>query len=950
MSRRRGGLGRGRSADPIGSGGVPDVPRVTRGAARLMSVWLRLCLATTPTNFRERYGREVAEDFRTMLAARMPAGTYPVVGFGLRSGVDLAVQGLRERLRNGRAPGGHGAPPPSHRPGGTLHGLGSDLRFAARGLSRDRGFAVAAVTVLALGIGANTAVFSALRVAVLAPPPFPEPERLVVVDLTIQRGADAPFRSLAWSFPKFEALLEAPPRALEAVAGYANRSAILTGAGPAEMVSLEVVTPRYFDIVGGAPVLGRPFSPAETTAGEAAVVILSHELWNSRFAGADDVLGRTITLNGRTLTVVGVAPQDFDGITGGARLWMPMGAVGEVFSPFMLEASGAHWFHALGRLAPGATTEEAVAQMVSAGDGISDLFPPSNSNRAFSGSARALLDVRSNERARSAVVFLTLAAVLVLLVACANLSGLMLVRARRRAKDGVIRAAIGASRWRLVRASMIESLLLAVAGGLTGIAVAVGGTRAMAAAWPDSFLSGGDGVLRATRPETLGVDPVVLSFAVALTAGAALLFGIGPALRISRSDLDAGLRDGTGATRRRGKVLGMDAASTLVGVQVAMALVLIIGSGLVGGSTLRLLQVDEGFRTDHLLTFRYSMPTTNARAADPISLHDEFLDAVRRLDGVEAATFGCAPLRGHCIITRVDAILGAPDIPPGEGLEIGSRMVDDGHFAALGIPVLRGRAFDARDGTDASPTVVINDMAARALFPGGDALGEFIELGMGSAGKDRMAEIVGVVGDVLYNRPDEGLIPEAYFSYREYPENFAQVTVRTRGEPLAMVEELRSTLARIDPTLAMHGVESMDDVIVASVGDRRTTLLLLGAFALVTILLAGTGTWSIVAYSVADRRREIGLRLALGSERGGVVRVVLEQGVRTALLGVAAGLLLGLASSRVLEALLWETEPTEPVVYLGGAVLLFTLVVMASWLPARRAARVDPVEALKGAN
>jgi putative ABC transport system permease protein len=295
----------------------------------------------------------------------------------------------------------------------------------------------------------------------------------------------------------------------------------------------------------------------------------------------------------------------------------------------------------------------------------------------------------------------------------------------------------------------------------------------------------------------------------------------------------------------------------------------------------------------------------------------------------------------------VDAIQGAPEIPDGEGLEIGVRMVDDAHFEALGIPVLRGRAFDRRDGTDPLPTVIVNQYAAERLFPGEDPLGRFIELGVGSGDREPMAEIVGVVGDVLYNGPDVGIIPEAYYSYREFPENHGNVTIRTTGDPMAVVPAVRATLASIDPTLALYGMETMDRIIARSVGDRRTTLALLSIFAALAIVLAATGTWGIVAYSVADRRRELGLRMALGAERGSVVRTVVGEGFRTAVFGIAVGLGLGLAASRLLGAILWETEPTEPLVYVSGSALLFAVVLIASWMPARNAARVDPVEALR---
>lgn len=827
-----------------------------------------------------------------------------------------------------------------------LDGLMTDLRMAARALARSPGFTLSASLVLALGIGANTTVFSALRATVLADVPYPDADRLVLADLTVQRGGEAP-EPLIWSFPKFLAFLEMEGRTIDPAVGYASRTATLTELGSPEVVTLELVTPGYFELLGRPPQVGRAFDRAELVpANTPEVAVISAAVWRARFGADPGAIGRTITLNGRLFEVVGVAPDGFDGVTGGATIWIPMGAAGTLFTPFMVEEPGAHWFHVLGRLTDGTSVDHARDQMVALGDAIAESYPPPNPGRVFSGSARSLTEARSNPDAHASVVFLSLAAALVLLVACANLSGLLLARARTRARDGAVRVAVGASRWRLVRASMVESVLLALLGGIAGITSAVFGTRAMAAAWPRRFTSG-EADMRIVDPSALGVDQGVLGFALLATLVTALLFGLAPALRVSRADVGARLRDGAGGTRRTGRVLGLDARAALVSSQIALALVLLIGVGLMAETTLRLLRVDEGFRTERLLTFTYSIPTSNSAASEPILLHDRFLEEIRALPGVEAATLGCPPLRGHCIITRVDAVRGAPEIPPGEGLEIGAHLVDHEHFAALGIAVREGRTFDDRDGTDSSPTIVLNERAARALFPDGDAVGQFIELGLGSDDRDPMAEVIGVVADVLYNRPDVGVMPEAYYSYREFPENHGNVTVRTAGEPLALLPALRATLEGIDPTLALYRAETMDRVMASSIGDRRTTLGLLGVFAVVTILLAATGTWGIVAYSVADRRRELGLRLALGAKRSGVVGSVLREGTRTAALGVLGGLLLGLVSSRLLETLLWQTERLNPAVYAGGALLLFAIVLVASWLPARRAARVDPVEALK---
>ena len=919
---------------------------VTGVLAGLGARILMACLLAFPRSFRRAHGAEMAEALRTELERRCSGGPWAAARYLTASGADLVRQGLRERTRR-RVPDGHGSVP-HVAAAGALHGVATDVRVALRNVRREPGFTAVAVTVLALGIGANAAVFSALRVAVLTPPPFPDPERLVVLDLTRSARADEPPRPMLWSLPKFETLLELGDHAFGARVGYANRSATLTGVGPATMVGLEVVTPGYFALVGREPPLGRSFAPQELSFGSAEpVAVLSWELWRERFGGSRDVIGGTVTLNGVAVRVVGVAAEGFDGITGGARLWIPMSAAGVVFSPFMVESPDAHWFHVLGRLGADTTPEAAAERMAAIGDAISQRYPARSPGRAYSGSARPLVEVHTNEQARAAVIVLALAAALLFLVACANLSGLVLTRSRRRVRDAAVRSAVGASRWRLIRASLIRSAVLAGLGGAAALLVAALGARGIAAAWPSRFVGGAGGSMRVVDPASVTVDGSVVVFAITITFAASLLIGLGPALGASRAGMSTRLRHGAGATRRGPSLWGMETRDLLVSTQVALALVLVIGAGLLAGSTRRLLEVDEGFDTDRLLTLSYALPLTNGHISETRAFHERFISRIAAMPGVEAATFGCPPLRGHCVVTRVDEIRGEPEIPPGEGLEIGVRMVDEQHFQALGIPVLRGRVFDRSDGTDERLAVVLSEMAAGRLFPDADPIGRFIRVGVSAAGKDPFAEVVGVVGDVLYSPPDQGVMPEAYFSYRDVPEHYANVTVRTTGAPLQVLPAIRSAMEAIDPTVALFRIETMDDLVARSVGDRRATMGLLGLFAAVTLLLAATGTWGVVAYSVVDRRKELGLRLALGAGGGRVLRGVISRGLRAAGLGIGAGVLAGLGSSRLLESLLWGTEPTEPVVYVLASVLLLAVVSVSSWLPARRALRVDPVEALR---
>jgi len=904
----------------------------------------RLALQTFPARFRRAHGDEMCDAFARALGARTVAGR---VAYTLHACADAVGQGWRERTRRG-VPRGHGAEDTERGGRGPmLVGTMNDIRIAARSLRRAPGFTLAATIVLALGIGANTTVFSALERAVLAPSGYPAADRLVIVDHTWRRRDGGAPENFPWSWPKFRSFQEARPGAIAAAAGYASRSVTVTEPGTPTRESIELVTSGYFPVLGRNPVLGRAFTVSEDEPGITPIAVVSHGFWRSRLGGDPGAVGTSITLNGTRVEVVGVAPAGFSGLSGRAELWIPMAAAASFFSPVLLRGREAHWFRVVGRLSEGATLAEARDQVTALGRAIGEEVPPQDPEDVYGAGLRSFDDVRVNEDARAAVFLLAAAAGLVLLVACANLSGLLLARSRRLARDEAVRRAVGASRWRLVRASLVESFLLAGLGGLAGLGLSAWGVRAMAAAWPSQFTSSGGGELRVMDPSSLALDSRVLGFALLVTALTATLFGVVPALRASQADVAGRLREGSGATRPVRRALGLDGRAALVGAQVALALVLLVGAGLVGGSVLRLLDVDEGFDTRALLTFSYAIPATSASADDPNAFHAAFRDRVASLPGVTGVTSGCPPLEGYCWTTLVRAIEGAPEIPQGEGPQVAVNMVGDRTFATLGIPLLRGRELDERDGTDRVPAVVISRQAAESLFPGQDPLGRRIQLGVGADDKDDLAEIVGVVGDVLYRGPDEEILPQAYYSWRDYPERAVTMMVRTAGDPLASLPAIRAELGTMDRTLAIYGVSTMDQAMARSMGDRSVVLVLLALFAGVTLLLAATGTWGIVAYQIADRRRELGLRMALGAGRSSVLGMVLRQATRTAGLGLVVGLAGAWAGSQLLDTFLFQTRPTDPLAYGVAATLLLGVVLTASWLPARRATRVAPVEALR---
>jgi predicted permease len=834
-----------------------------------------------------------------------------------------------------------------------MDGILTDIRLVLRGLRRAPGFTLSAVIVLALGIGANVTAFSALKVAVLTPPPFPDADRLVSVDLT---GASSQGKWISrWAYPYVQRLADWPDRQIEPVAAYRERTATLTGFGPASQLNIEVVSADYFDVVGYPLTLGRGFVEEEADpSGPYRVTVVSHAFWRSRLGGDPSVLGRELQLNGVSFQVVGVAPPDFSGFTGSAMLWLPLGAYA-VLQPGVLQQAGNHLAWVVGRLRPGATLAGAGAQMAVVGQAIAEEWP---GEVTYGAGVRPLTEVWTNPHARAASMLLALAAGLVLLVACANLAGLLFTRARRRVREGAIRRALGASQWRLVRSFLLESLAVATFGGAVGLGLSLWGMRLLAVAWPGQFLQSSDSGLRVVNPDGLTLDARVMLFAVLVSLAAALLIGLMPALRVSSFRITDHLKDGAGVTKRRGTKSGLDPQTFLVGAQVALALILLVGVGLMGSTVARLVGVDAGFHTERLLSFDFSKPQAVPRL-DPrdeagwrshIVLSAQFDDQLqRRLEAIPSIE-GIAVSSG-AILKHFEAVLGVRIEGSESGMtDMGSAgvvPVSDNYFDLLGIPVVTGRVFNQSDGLRGPPVVVLSHTAASKYFPNQDPIGKRVTTFFALPGRET-AEVVGVVGDVIYTGPANERWPVAYYSLRERS-GPRYASVRTTGDPNEAIRLIRDELFAMDPAVAMRNITTMDRLISRSVGDRGLIFWLLTIFATITVLLAAVGTWGVVAYSVADRQRELGLRMALGAESGRVLRLILRKSTLTALVGVSFGLAGAWTFSRVLEAFLWNTSARDPKVFLGGGALLFVVVLVASYLPARRATRVDPVEVLREA-
>ena len=913
-----------------------------------MRAWLpvavfRVAMHAFPKTARRRYGSEMVETFQLAYATRRRLGSGSARQFALRATLDALRAGARER----RGRGGVGSSPPKSPLGRWASNTSdriwrehaADLNHALRALVASPTFALTILLVLALGVGVNTALFTALKAAVLNPSPYPNPTELVILDLLNESEnpaeAGEPF---PWSYPKYKILESTAELGAAPIAAYARHTLSLTGRGDAVRLTSEVVTTDYFVTLGIEPAKGR--WPVADAASAAREVVLSHRVWSERFDDESTIPGAMVTLSGQSVTVVGVAPAWFRGLSGQADLWIPMSAVPLLVSPTLLDNIEGHWLQVVGRLRAGATTDVLRSQMDAVAAQVEAVYPWSDHDARHLAGLRVLEEARRNPRAQRAVLVLGGAALLVLLIACANLGVLMLARGADRRREIAVRMALGGSRGRVTRVLVFEVFLLSTAGALLGLLIATRGVDLMATAWPDAFMDGSWN-LRFVEASSFQLDAVAVLFAFGLALTTSLLFSLGPALRLARTDLAAAMRDGGSSTPRE----RLGGRRTMVAVEIAIALMLLIGAALMASSLGRLLDVEKGFDSDNLLTFTYQLPRSHPAAEAP-RFHDELLARIRALPGVVGATQGYAPLDGYNWMAGVRQA-GATVFGEDNRSIVGINLIDEQYFSVLGIAIQSGRGFNALEGADDRAMVVINATAAREWFGDTDPLGMPFATGVSLTSEGKTAEIIGVVGDVLYDSPAEGIRPESYFLHRQEPGRDATPLVRTVGEPFELLASIRAEVAAMDPDLPIYGITTVEDLGAAQVGDSRVVAGLLSLFAGLALLLATTGTWGVVATSVSGRSREVGIRIAVGADSAEVVRLMLWQGMSSVVAGAAFGLLGALALSGTLSSLLYEVRPTEPRLLLGAALLMLSVAGLAAFLPARKVARLDPVETLR---
>ncbi|HET7585008.1 MAG TPA: ABC transporter permease [Gemmatimonadaceae bacterium] len=822
-----------------------------------------------------------------------------------------------------------------------------DIRFAIRSLSRVRLFTIAAVGSLTLGIATATTVFSLVDAAVLRQPPFERADRLMLLNIT-QRTPGAGELRVRWSWPRFR-LLQQNTRSFEGVGSSSNAVLTITGVDDPEPLPVELVSSGYLRVLRAPMALGSVFDSTADDAGAAAgaSIVLAYDTWQRRFGGARDVIGRVLSLNGERFTVVGVAGRGFAGVSGLARAWIPAPAAARVSYPDYL-TTNQNFITVVGRLRSGVTPEAARAEMQTLGKRIQELEPSEaeTPRDRFSATATSLNEARVDVVTRRGLFLLSAAAGVLLLIACANVASLLLGRAATRRREIAIRVAVGARRERLVRQLLVESGVLSAISGALGLLVSMWAIAVIRI--PPTLARGRNFYGAVGEFTTPMLDWRVVAFVVAVCTVAVALFGLVPALRTTRADLTTDLKAGGGkgsmVERRTG------ARELVVALQVALAIVLVTGCGLLLASYARLRQTPLGFDPEHLLTFMIR-PSEVRYPPDRASLLlDRVLEEVRRVPGVQDATVdGCTPLATQCANAGL-YIVGRTWSRPGGAPGVLRHYVAPSHFRTLGIPLLRGREFTERDRAGAPHVVVINEAAAERFWPNADPIGARVwwdaAPAFGSA--DSAAEVVGVVGNVAYQPLDENPVQPGFFTpYAQFTYATRMVLVRTRGEPLALTGQVASAVQRADPDLALFDVQSMEHRARGSWAKQSAQTVLFTIIAAIALTLAVAGVYAVTSYFVTDRTREIGIRIAMGAPAGRIIRTSVARTMRLGLVGGVAGMLGAVALSRVMRAMLYDTSPLDAGVYLTTAAVLIAALIVASYIPVRRALGVDPVEVLR---
>jgi putative ABC transport system permease protein len=833
-----------------------------------------------------------------------------------------------------------------------MHKLLQDLRYAIRTLLKKPGFTLIAIMTLALGIGASTAIFTVVDAALLRGLPYKSPDRLYHLwESTPQKE----FAQREFSYPDFQDYQN--NQSLEGLAAYTGGGGIMSGRGEPERVAAPAATANFFSVLGVEPLLGRTFQPGEDKPGAPRVAVLTYAMWQRRFGGDRGIIGQSLTISGDNYIVVGVLPASFQFALRQADLW-------RTYQPTeaQLTRRFMHGTNLIGRLKTGVSPEQAQTEL-----GLIAGRIEKEHNQSHAGTGLRLIPLQEQVVGQVKPILLVLLAAVgfVLLIACANVASLVLTRSLSRQKEVSIRAALGASRWRVIRQLLTESLLLSLVGGVGGLLIAYWGVDALVATLPDSQLN--------ALPflKSLRLDSSILAFSFGLSLLTGIVFGLAPAIQSSRPDLNEVLKEGgrssAGGARHRLR-------SVLVTTEIAMAVVLLVGAGLMMKSLVKLLQSNVGFNPENVLTMTVALPAAKyTDAGKQVSFYQQLNERVQSLPGVSGSgTVNVLPLQGGN--TTRFYVDGDPVPPPGQEIEANIRIIDESYFQTLGVPILAGRAFDDRDGeaqrqaaqaqaqaqTQTSPqgqgqnpapapipgVVIIGKTLADKVFAGRDPVGRRLAYNSFAGQTDL---VIGVVGDVKIGGLDEVLRPVIYYPFRRFPGVVTNVVVRTNGDPTALAATVRDQTRTLEPDVAVFNVRPMQELIGDSPAAfmRRFPALLIGIFAGVALLLASIGIYGVVSYSVSQQTHYIGVRMALGAQASDILKMVLKQGLVLALAGVAIGVAAALALMRLLSSLLFEVKTNDLGTFALVVGTLFLVALLACYLPARRATKVDPLVALR---
>jgi putative ABC transport system permease protein len=804
-----------------------------------------------------------------------------------------------------------------------MDNLRSDIRYALRSLSKRPGFTFIAVLTLALGIGANTAIFSAINALLLKPLPFPELDRVVAVwDKLPSRGVLHNEVAMANYLD-----LKAQNQSFDQLAIYRWWSANLTGVDTPERIQGFLVSANYLDAIGIKPIMGRNFYPEENQPGKDRVAIITHSLWQRRFGGDPNIVNKTITINTIVRTVVGVMPERFN-FPKGAEIYAPLPMTPEVMS-----SRGNHSYYIVGRLKPNVSIESAQADTDNITARLEQQYPETNKGWG----ATVFPIVADTVRLYDTPLWVMMGAVgCVLLIACANVANLMLARASGRQREIALRAALGASRWRIIRQLLTESVIVALAGGAVGILIGFWGIDALRAANP------GEAAKYAPGWYQLGINFPTLAFTLGLSLFSGIVFGLAPALQVSKPNLNDSLKEGSRQTSGSSHYL----RSSLVVFEVALSLMLLVGAGLLARSFLSLLKTDPGFNPDNVLTLNLVLPGAKYREQPQrAAFYNDLVQRVKAYPGVEsAAAVNYLPLGGA---NSSDSYLveGVPEPAPGDENEGRYRVCTPDYFRTMGIPLLKGRSFTDQDKAGTTPVVVVNETLARKHWAGEDPIGKRIRF-YGPPERMQWMEIVGVVEDVKHelNLP---VTPEYYLPHAQDPWNAMVLVARTRVEPGSLASALRQQVWAIDKDQPVFDIRTMQEVRSTSVALYSFSSVMLAIFAAVALVLASVGIYGVMAFAVTQRTQEIGIRMALGARALDVLKLVVKHGMKLAVLGIVIGLAGSWAITRFMEKLLVDVQPTDLLTFSVVSVFLLLSAFVACYLPARRATKVDPLQALR---